>query len=155
MKEAQPTALAEPGRERESFEYKIQLVKLEAEALRSKKEFMKLEFESLERKIKMEAEALKQKAEAEAEALVQKARAEQALKQEAFEQEVRLKQQSARVDQAIKDDAFAAKRDRKYELLDLATRMTEISQPLDSGNTRNVQTHNVFKVDNVIIMIPK
>ena len=60
---------------------------------------------------------------AEAEALVQKARAEQALKQEAFEPEIRLKQQSARADQAIKDDAFAAERDRQRELLDFATRM--------------------------------
>ena len=47
---------------RESLEYKIQLAQLEAEALASKKEFMKLEFESLKRKIKMEAEALKQQA---------------------------------------------------------------------------------------------
>ena len=119
LKEAQPRALVEPQRERESLEYKIQLAKLEAEGLASKKEFMKLESESLKRKIKMEAEALEQKAdaeadalrqkadaetkalklktealrqmaEAEAEALVQNARAEQTLKQEAFEQEIRL-----------------------------------------------------------------
>ena len=127
---------------------------------------MKLESESLEWKIKMEAEALKQKAdaeaealrqiaEAEAEALVQKSRAEQALKQEAFEQEMILKQQSARADQAIKDDAFAAERDRQHELPDLTTRVAEIRQPLDHGNTRNVQTDNVFKIKNVIKMLPK
>ena len=53
-------------------------------------------------------------AETEAEALVQKAGAEQALKQEAFEQEIRVKQQSARADENIKDDAFAAERDRQH-----------------------------------------
>ena len=94
-------------------------------------------------------------AEAEAETLVQKARAEQAFKQEAFEQEIRLKQQSARLDQAIKDDNFTADRDTQRELLDLATRMAEIRQPLNHGNTRNVQTHNLFKVENVIKMLPK
>ena len=47
-------------------------------------------------------------AEAETETLVHKARAEQALKQEASEQEIRLKQQSARADQNIKDDDFTA-----------------------------------------------
>ena len=94
-------------------------------------------------------------AEAEAEALVQKARAEQALKQEAFEQEIRLNQQSARAVQAIKDDGFTAEKDRQRELLDLAIRMAAIRQPLDHGNTRNVQTHNVFKVKNAIKILPK
>ena len=55
LKEAQPRALVEPEREGESLEYKIQLAKLEAEALASKQEFMKLESDSFERKIKMEA----------------------------------------------------------------------------------------------------
>ena len=40
-------------------------------------------------------------------------------------------------------------------MFDLATRMTEIRQPLDHGNTRNVQTHNLFKVENVINMLQK
>ena len=40
-------------------------------------------------------------------------------------------------------------------MLDLATRKAEIRQLLDLNNTRNVQTHNVFKVENVIKMIPK
>ena len=96
-------------------------------------------------------------AEAETETLVQKARAEQALKQEAFEQEIKFKQKPARTDQAIKDDDFTAESDRQRELLDIymATRMAEIRQPLDYGNIRNVQTHNVFKVENVIKMLPK
>ena len=42
LKEAQPRALVESERERESLEYKIQLATLEAEALASKREFMKL-----------------------------------------------------------------------------------------------------------------
>ena len=33
--------------------------------------------------------------------------------------------------------------------------MTEIRQVLDPGKTRNVQTNNVFKVENVIKMLPK
>ena len=40
-------------------------------------------------------------------------------------------------------------------MLDLATRMAEIRQPLDHGNTRNVQTYNLFKVENVIKMLLK
>ena len=94
-------------------------------------------------------------AEAETETQVQTARAEQALKLEACEQEIRLKQQSARADQNIKDDDFTAERDRQRELLDLATRMDETRQPLDHGNTRNVQTHNLFKAENIIKMLPK
>ena len=77
------------------------------------------------------------------------------MKQEAFEQEIGLKQQSARAYQAIKDDDFTAERDRQRKLLDLATRMAEIRQPLDHGNTRNMRTHNLFKVVNVIKMLPK
>ena len=46
-------------------------------------------------------------------------------------------------------------RDRQHELLDLATRKAEIRQPLDPDNTRNVQTHNVFKVENVIKLLRK
>ena len=88
-------------------------------------------------------------AEAETDTLVQKARAERLSR--AFEQEIRLKQQSARADQAINDH----ERDRQRELLDLATRVAEIRQSLDHGDTRNVQTHNLFKVENVIKMLPK
>ena len=94
-------------------------------------------------------------AEAETETLVQKVIPEQALKQEAFEQEIRLKQQSARAGQATKDDDLTAEIDRQREMLDLATRMAEIRQPLDHGNTRNVQTHNLLKVENVSKMLPK
>ena len=33
--------------------------------------------------------------------------------------------------------------------------MAAIRQPLDPGHTRNVPTHNVFNVENVIKMLPK